>query len=150
MPKRQIKLYFLFTMLSGILCCVFTTHGLVKNLGSGVNPTGRSPIKTLSIRIDPEQREELFTQMRRFADDHNLGFQLTFYSPLFRDKYLLVMQGASFHIFAAQISDPTKLDFNFMIDDPANPPSQENIDDLLDDLKTYVRGIPDLVIIEDK
>lgn len=44
----------------------------------------------------------------------------------------------------------TELDIHFYEEDPTNPPSQETVDELFNDLKAVISEIPNVTISEEK
>jgi hypothetical protein len=147
MLRTQAKSYLLIGLLLGILSFVL---GCVSIANSNEKyPAEKSPIRTLSIQINEDQREELFVQVQKISEKHNLKFNLSFYEN--ERVFFIEMYGKGLEILA--LSKPvntTDLDINFYEQDPTNPPSQEVVDELLDDLKTFISEIPNVTITEEK
>jgi hypothetical protein len=154
MSTKHTKWYLLIGLILGILCCAIGYVGYVNwsNNYNKSHPEEKSPIRTLSIRIDENQRKELFAQLRKFSEKHHLEFHLSFYAgETFNDKFFVEMHGETFHIAAvSKVGDTTEVDFHFIVDDPTNPPSQETLDELFSDLKSFISEIPNVTIIEEK
>ena len=130
--------------LGSILGCV----SIARNLDTK-HPSEKVPIRILSIQIDQEQREELFSQLRKFSEKHHLEFRLSFYEN--EKVFFVEMYGKRLEILA--LSKPvatTNLDIGFYEQDLADPPSQETIDELFNDLKTFIGEIPHVTITEGK
>jgi hypothetical protein len=112
-------------------------------------PSEKSPIRTLSIQIDENQREELFSRLRKFSDKHNLKFNLSFYEN--RRVFFVEMYGKGLEILALSKPITVKdLDITFYEQDPSNPPSSETVNELFSDLKSFISKIPNVKIIEEK
>ena len=149
MPTKHIKWYLLTGLILGILYCVIGCAAYVNwsNNYNKSHPEEKSPIRTLSIQINESQREELFAQLRKFSEKHHLEFHLSLYN----DMFFVEMHGETFHISApSKIVAITEVDFHFIVDDPTNPPSQETVDELFSDLKSFIGEIPNVRIIEEK
>jgi len=132
----------------GILICIFGCVNLEGNFNTK-DPSEKLPIRTLSIRVSENQREELFSQLRKFSEKHELEFYLNFYRG--GEIFSVEMYGEGLEIFV--LSKPihtTQLDFDFFEEDPTNPPSQETVDKLYDDLKAFISEIPGVVVDEGK
>ncbi|MEW6086116.1 MAG: hypothetical protein AB1607_16100 [Chloroflexota bacterium] len=148
MQQNHIKLYLLITAIAGIMCCVF---GWIYSLNEYQknHPYEQAPIRTLSIQIKEDQREELFSQLQRFSEKHHLEFYLSFYRG--KEIFFIVMYGDKFHI--STLSKPintTDLDINFFAEDPTNPSLQEVANELFSDLKNFINNIPNVVILQEK
>jgi len=112
-------------------------------------PSVQSPIRTLSIQIGEDQREELFDHMRKFSDKYQLEFYLSFYND--KETFYIFMDGEGLVIRAlSQPTLPSNLNFRFFEKDPTNPPSQETVDELFSDLKSFISEIPNVTITEEK
>ena len=152
MSTKRAKWIVLIGSILGILICVFGCAKMIATSSSEYNesyPSVRLPIRTLSIRVDKDQREELFSQLRKFSEKHRLKFYLSFYED--KKIFFVVMYGDTLHISA--LSKPittTELDINFYEEDPTNPPSQETVDELFNDLKVFISEIPNVTISEEK
>ena len=75
MSTKRANRYFRIGLIPGILICVFGCANLADNFNTK-NPTEKLPIRTLSIQIDEDQREELLAQLRKFSEKHALEFYL--------------------------------------------------------------------------
>ena len=111
------------------------------------------PIRSLTITIDPSQREVLFNELRKFADSHDFEFMMTDYGTN-GDRFLVELLGNQIKILAVDIYQaPTMVSISFYDQRRANPVSEETlniIDDLATDLKTSISDIPNTTITEEK
>lgn len=151
MSTKRAKWVLLTGSILGVLCCIFGCTNLASNF-STKDPTEKFPVRTLSIQIDENQHEELFAQLRKFSEKHLLEFHLSFYT--FKeadDQFSIEMRGKMLHISAFfMLINATELDFAFYEEDPANPPSQETVNELYSDLKVFISEIPNVTITEGK
>src|SRR5690349_15360618 len=97
-PFERMKWYLLIVgiilmTLSSILGCV----SIARNLDTK-HPSEKVPIRILSIQIDQEQREELFSQLRKFSEKHHLEFRLSFYEN--EKVFFVEMYGKRLEILA--------------------------------------------------
>jgi len=151
MLAKRAKWVLLIGSILGILICVFGCANMIES-SSEYNkryPSERLPIRILSIRVDKDQREELFSQLRKFSEKHHLSFDLSFY----RDKEIFFIVMSDETIDISGLSKPittTELDINFYEEDPTNPPSQETVDELYSDLKSFISEIPNVTITGEK
>ena len=150
MSTKRAKRYFLIGSILGILICVFGCANMIATSSSEYNkryPSVKLPIRILSIQLDENQREELFVQLRKFSEKHELEFYLNFYRG--GEIFSIEMRGKGIEI-AALSTNTTELDISFFEEDPTNPPSQETVDELYNDLKAFISEIPDVTITEEK
>jgi len=147
MSKKK-NWYILVGLILGIVCCTFGCVSIAKNLGTK-NSSEKFPVRTLSIQLDPNQREELFDQLRKFSEKHRLEFHLSFYEN--QKIFLVEMYGERLHILAQPIPRASeKIDIDLYEQDPTNPPPQETIDELFNDLKKSIGEIPNVTITGEK
>ena len=151
MLTKRAKWALLIGSILGILICVFGCANMIEG-SSEYNeryPSVKLPIRTLSIQLDENQREELFVQLRKFSEKHDLEFYLNFYRG--GEIFSVEMRGKG--IVIAALSKPinaTELDISFFEEDSTNPPSPETMDELYNDLKVYISEIPNVTISEEK
>ena len=110
-------------------------------------PSVKLPIRTLSIQIDENYREELFVQLQKFSEKHELEFYLDFYKG--GEIFSVTMRGKGIEIAALSKSiNTTELDIRFFEEDPTNPPSQETMDEMFNDLKGFISEIPNVRVFD--
>jgi len=150
LTKRAKWVLFIGSILV-ILTCVFGCANIIAtNIGyTEKYPREKLPIRTLSIQIDENQREELFIQLRKFSEKYELEFYLNFYRD--REIFSIEMRGKGIEILALSTPPPytTELDINFYEEDPTNPPPQEAVDELYNDLNSLISEIEGVVILEE-
>ena len=109
------------------------------------------PIRSLTITIDPDHREELFDQFRKFAHKHDFEFMITDYGTG-GERFLVEMLGNHIKILAVDISKaPTMIAINFYDQTRVTPVREETIktiDNLASVLKTFISEIPNVTIVE--
>jgi len=148
MSTKYGNLYTLIGVLLGILCFIFGCISL-RNKYQIKHPWEQFPIRILSIRVDENQRAELFSQLRKFSEKHDLEFYLSEYKP--EKSFFVVMDGELLRISALSKIDPmAELNISFFEKDPTNPPTQETVDEVYNDLKSFISEVPSAVIVEEK
>ena len=131
-----------------VVCFVLGCIGAVKTL-DGKNTTETLPIRSLSIELAVSQREELFTQLREFSEKHHLKFDVSFYEN--KKEFFVFMEGKGLEIIASpRPITITEIRVSFYEADSTNPPSEEIVDELFSDLKSFISEIPNATIIEEK
>lgn len=102
------------------------------------------------ITIDVNAREELFTQLRGFAEKH--GFEILIREvKVHPDGIFIAMYRNELKILANDVpKSPTKISLGFYNRYPVVPVSQETVDELFSDLKAFISEIPDVTITEEQ
>jgi hypothetical protein len=145
LPDR--KLLLAVCLLLGLLLCIGGCISVMPYINLKGNPNG-NPVRILIITMDVNQREEFFTQMRNFADKHDLKFTVSFYDA-HKKIFLVEMNGDGFHITAGDTPHTTPTDVNIGFYNEASPPTtQETFDELYNDLKSFLGEIPNVAIKE--
>jgi hypothetical protein len=149
---KKAKWFLLPISIMIVFICVFECLFITNRYMHGVYehnkkfPSEQLPIRTLSIEIPEERREDLFASMQKFSENHDFEYHLSFYDQ--NKTFYIVMDGEK--VVVRTLSMPittTKLAFRFFEKDPTNPPSEVMIDELFNDLKLAVSEIPDVIIV---
>jgi hypothetical protein len=124
-------------------------NSLKKFINEIPNVTITEVRKRFVITIDESQREELFAQMRKLADEHSLEFQLSLSS----DKTLFhaEIHGEGYHLTSEPVvGSPREISTVFFIDYHKAPTSTslETVDELSNELKSLLGEIPNVTITE--
>ena len=148
MSAKSIKLILIVCLLSGILLCVLGCASVIPYINLKGNPNSK-PVRDLIITMDVNQREELFTQMRKFADKHSLKFTLTLYGAANTlPPFLVAIYGDGFQISASDVpKSPREIDIGFY-NLASTPTPQGTVDALFNDLKIFLGEIPNVTITE--
>ena len=107
--------------------------------------------KSLRITLDESQREELFAQMRKLADEYSLEFTLSFSTD--KSLFHLEIHGDGFHITSDPVvGSPKEISTVFFIDYHKAPTSTslETVDELSNELKSLLGEIPNVTIAEEQ
>jgi hypothetical protein len=139
-------------LILGILICVLGCASLTTSSTSYSEsyPYEKMPIRKLSIKIDENQRDELFAQLKQFSKQNHLSFDLNFFEGSQGEEiFFFKMHGEGLEISALSSPAPyaKELDINFYEEDPGNSPSQDTLDKLFNNLRAFISEIPGMVII---
>ncbi len=107
--------------------------------------------KSLQIMLDESQREELFAQMRKLADEHSLEFTLSLSSD--KTVFHVEIHGEDFHITSDPVvGSPREILITFFIDyeKVPTPTSLQTVDKLFHELQSRIGKIPNVTITEEK
>ena len=146
---KHKKILMITRYLVTIAICVAMVFGAQKLLTAWkARFVNLHPKKTLVVSIDLGQREKLFEQFTRFADAHAFKIHIGATTPA-GDTFNINMSRKDVEVIANNsVVDTRKFDIAFYDKDPANPVSEEMIDDLLNDLKRYIGDIPNAIMTE--
>jgi len=133
----------------GVVICVAFCIGLALLLNTVGETADQAPIRGLELTIDKTRKEELYLQLRKFADKHSFRI-------LIRDVdvsdgpsgkgFFVEMNRSDIQILAiGQPSAPLKVSIDFYYGDSTNPIAKETADVLFDDLKSFVSDIPSVI-----
>jgi len=144
MPTKNSKpiTRLLLGLLLGVLLCILGCIGAVATSNDGE----QLPIRRLEITIDVNRREELFTQLRGFAEKHSFEILIRDVEVIPDGIYIQMLRG-DLRIRANDIPEsPTIIFLGFYNRYPVLPASQETVDELLIDLKSFLGEIPNVTI----
>ena len=138
-------------LLLGVLLCIAACVGsktLISRLREGAT---QLPVRSFRITVDKIQRDELFNQLRKFADKHGFQFELSDYGTG-GEHFQVWMLRDNVKIIAEDIPPTgTQVSLGFYARSPDDPPPDEELIDALSaDLKNLVNEIPDVTITEEK
>ncbi len=105
--------------------------------------------KTLVVSIELDQQEKFFQQVTNFADANDFDIRISPTTPS-HDTFSVYMSRKDILVWGANVFSPNIYDISFYDKDPANPLSDEIIDNLYNDLKRYINEIPNLIITEQR
>src|SRR5688500_7910119 len=120
MPANRTKLIGVVSAI--ILLCIFGCIS-AKTMADTFkkNSEGNAPVRRLRITIDVSRREELFAQLREFAEQH--AFEILIREvEVTPERIFIEMHRDDLYISALSTSsDPTMIDIGFYETNPANP-----------------------------
>ena len=106
---------------------------------------GEAPIRIVEITIDESQQEELFTQMRKFADKWRYAIRI---APIvqYEDDFIIQMWREDIKLFGTYPSDPGELKIGFYYTNPAIPVPEMFFDTEIRDLQVFINDIPGAIL----
>lgn len=111
---------------------------------------GQLPIRSLTMTIDKSQREELFKQLRIFADRHSFKYEFTDFNTN-GENFQFWMVRDDMNITTANVSpDPKVVFIDFDRGDPGRPVNEKDVNELFTALKNLVSEIPTVTITGEK
>ena len=151
MKEKNTKPFVILTvgiLLSALACFVF---GCLWSGGAVLLSDNREklPIRSLDVVIDIEQRSDLFTQLRRFAEKHNFEILIRDVK-VYPEGVYIEMSRDDLRILAHDSANsPENITFGFYDRLPI-PLSQETVNGLVNDLKGFLEEIPNVTVEEEK
>jgi len=104
--------------------------------------------KSLTITIDPSQRDVLFAQTRKFADKWRYAIRIAPTVEGYAD-FDVAMWRDDMKIFGLYKNDTGELIIAFSYTDPTRPVPDRYFDQEIDDLKSFINQIPNVRITEE-
>lgn len=142
------KLLFVVTMILYFGCLLGCTN---ISIFSTTNPTEKAPIRTLKIKTDPSQRNDLGDQLSIFAKKHSLENKTAFYTNKKYDgAFFYVVYGENLEIVGYFTPESEITEISFFGKTKDDLPKQEYLNNIFNDLKIFLSQIPDVVILEEK
>ncbi len=142
MRDNRRKLVWVISLFVGLL---FVFGCLADNLE-------QLPIRSLTLTIDPQQREELFDQLHRFGDKHGFEFTLTDYGTNGK-RFLVELLRKDINVLAVDIPDTSNMVvigfYNHSFTNPVDEKTIETIDELFTELQSLLGEIPNVTITEE-
>lgn len=135
------------TISLSVLLCIFGCKGLADVAQK--RSQGNLPLRVLRITIDVNRREELFAQLRQFAEKH--GFEILIREvQVIPEGIFIEMYRNDIKILAGDdASDPTLIELGIYDRDPKHPTSPETVDELFSDLKSLISEVPNVTVTEE-
>ncbi len=125
----------------GFICIITLTN---------TKSDGQAPIRRMRIIIDVDRREELFTQLRKFAEKHDFRILIRDVDVT-PDGIFIEMNRTDLDIIASDVpNSPTIIRLRFYEGDSINDITEETIDMLFNDLVSLINEIPNVTITEEK
>lgn len=148
--RTKVIVIICLSLCFGVTLCIFgfTRIKSLFNLME-ISSNGQTPIRSLRITLEKSQREELFDQLRKFADKHAFQFYISDYGTD-GEAYLIQMLRDDITVNASiNRHDPNIVSIGLFAKYPGYPVDEETVDDLLNDLKSFISEIPNITITEE-
>ncbi len=106
-----------------------------------------TPLKTLAVTIDPSQDQQLVEQSRRFAYKHSFRFDVgNANQPASEFRILMIRRDVE--ILTKTSSNPGGYEIKFYNYDCIHPTVASDIEELVNDFKSFISEIPSVTITE--
>ena len=148
MPARRAKLIAIIGL--GVLLCILGCTGMITLLNKVEEGSSQSPVRSLTITLNKSQREELFDQLRKFAEKHGFEHQITDFNTNGENFKFWISRNDITTIAANVPPDPALVFIDCDRTYPGNPVSKETADTLFNDLISFISEIPKVTISEEK
>ena len=110
---------------------------------------GQAPIRSFQLTLNKSQREDLFEQLRKFAEKHRFEYEFTDFNTNGRN-FQFWMSRNDLRIIASNVPpDPTVVFVDFYAKYPGAPVDETVVNDLIKDLKSFISEIPNVTITEE-
>ena len=143
------KTAFFLSVLGGILLIVLSYMIWKPNILGFLKNGENLPVAGLRITIDVEDRDVLFDKLKKFSDQHELKYDVSFFDASKR-QFLLVMYGDGFHISARPLPNAAGTIRIFLYNERSTPLPQETIAKLMGNLKNDINEISNIEMVEVK
>ena len=137
MITKSTKIILGACLLFGVLGCLGVTVAEKPN----DNSSGQLPRRKVDITIDTSQRQVLFDQLQKFAENHDFTIQIDV-QPSGPEDYLVYMTREDIIISGANIFAPGEYRLGIYDADRQQPVSDSVFDDLVSQLQRYVSEVP--------
>ena len=141
--KAAITISRFFVAIMIIVVIVFGVKTLLENWKEGA--VTLHPKKTLIVIIDSSQREKFFEQLTRFADAYAFKIHIGPTTPA-GNTFNVNMSRKDVVFIANNVFDPKKFNISAYDQNPANPVSEDLINNLFNNLKKFLGEVPNIRI----
>ena len=145
--KLKINLYLLLGILLSVLLCVLGCMGL-RALNRITRSGEQPPVTSFRVIVDEDQQEVFFEQLRKFAEKHSFDISIRD-SGLSEELYVVEMWRDDMRIFIRNPFDPKVFRVGFYDQRFRSPADRVTVNELVDDLKSFVTEIPNAIITEE-
>ena len=108
----------------------------------------RAPLRSLVVRIDISQQEQLFDRFREYADRFSFAIRIRQTTPM--GDYILVMTRKDVEVIGRNPAELGEYRIGFYNNDCIHPTVATDIDGLVLDLKHYLGEISNATIVEEE
>lgn len=122
-------------------CLLFGTLGCL-GVNMTNNSSGQLPRRKVDITIDTSRRQALFDQLQQFAEKHSLKIGIDTGANPSGEEFYIDMYGDDIEIHGANPFAPGEYKLGFYDADRQSPMSETVLDDLVNDLESFLREVP--------
>ena len=140
--KPVVTMCLCLSVLFATLACA-----LVNSVGGG---NSLAPVRSLTLTVDTSQREEFINQLQIFSEKHGFETEIDYFN-IKGEHFQFWMLKEDIKITAGSVPpDPMLVYIAFYGNYPGVSVDEDEIDELLNDLKSYIAEIPNITITEEK
>jgi len=140
MLTKRKKMIMRSCLLSGILLSILGCVG-IKNMTHQKQRYPQEAQRSIVVTIDTSRRDEFFDQLRKFADKHNFKVQIDV-QPSGPEDFLIYMTREDVEIAGGNYFAPGEYKIFFYHADLRNSAPESVLDDLVNELKSFVSEVP--------
>jgi hypothetical protein len=141
--EKRTKLFVLiFLIIVLVATCTLTTSGRVR-INSSTPPSNRekAPIRIVEVTLAESQHDQLFEQLRRFADKHAFSIRIAPTDPT-GENFLVQMWREDIKVIGVDSGDPGLFGIAFYNTYEERPVPSRVFDELVVDLREFIAEIP--------
>ena len=147
MFSKLKKLGRLMALSLGSLFCIVGCAVTITELRKLGEPNSQMPVKSLVLVVEQKHRENLYNQLKKYADKHGLEYAFADFGTD-GEHVQVSMAGANIEIITNVYQEsPNKFFANFYPRNIGDPPP-DNIDEWVGDFINFVKEVPDIEIVE--
>ena len=146
---RAIVMMFICLLLGALIGYSAKTIAVIRDENKNNTAYSKYPRRTIIVKIEATQREQLFSEMRKFADMQGFAIRIDPTSPNGTD-FSVEMWREDVNIIAQNNFDPGTFTIGFFDTDSAISPPEFVLNSLVSDFKSYISEIPNVTITEEK
>ena len=143
MLEKRTKIFVLIFLLFALLATsIFIISGRTRV--SSLKPTNnleQIPIRKVWITLAQDQQDQLFEQLRRFADKHAFAIRIAQTDPS-NENFLVQMWREDVKVIAVDSGDPGLFKIGFYNTYEERPVPTRVFDELINDLEGFIAKIP--------
>jgi hypothetical protein len=108
-----------------------------------------APVRSLTLTVDTSQREEFINQLQMFSDKHGFKTDISYHN-IKGEHFQFWMSREDIKIVASSVPpDPTLVYLDLYGAYSGASIDEEEIDELLSDLKLFINAVPNVTITEE-
>ena len=147
MLEKRTKIFVLISLLFILLATwsLITSGKTRTDSPKTPSKNGQAPIRKVVITLAQDQHDQLFEQLRKFADKHDFEILISQTDPS-GENFLVEMWRVDVEIDATDSGDPGLFLLDFYNANEEHPARTEVIDELILDLKGFIGEIPNTTL----
>ena len=139
LEKRTNMFVLIFLIFALLAIGILDTSGRAR-VNSSKLP-GQAPIRTVDITLTRNQHDQLFEQLRKFADKYGLAIRISPTDPS-GENFLVYMWSADIEVIGADSDDPGLFEIGFYNFDEGRPVPESFFDEMVSELESFISEIP--------